>query len=143
MVKLIMLLNMAIFMMSCSKNDPKLLLGQYSGSYYYRGLNMSSPEKSVHVVNLKLNPGNSYESSGFPDRKPAGGSGEYKIADNRTVEFSDKNFWTAEFDWKLILNGRFTYEIKADSLILTRYQEPCVNCNTYPQLYQYRLKRVD
>ncbi len=73
MVKLIMLLNMAIFMMSCSKNDPKLLLGQYSGSYYYRGLNMTSPEKSVHVVNLKLNPGNSYESSGFPDRKPAGG----------------------------------------------------------------------
>lgn len=134
---------MASFLLSCEKEESKLLLGQYSGEYYYRSHSMSAPEKSVNAVNLNLDKGNTFESKGFKDRKPAGGSGDYKILKNSIVEFTDKNVWTADFDWKLILNGRFIFELKQDSLILTRYMEPCPKCIVLPSFYQYRLKRID
>lgn len=128
---------------SCSKEDTKLLRGHYSGSYYYHGPNMSGPVKSPNEVSLRLEQGNLYETNGFADRKPAGGSGEYKVSGNNTVEFTDKKVWTADFDWNFILNGRFKYEIEGDSLILTRYFEDCPKCIMLPSLYQYRLKRLD
>lgn len=141
--KFIILFSMAAILMSCSKEEPKLLTGHYSGSYYYQSYPMPKPEKSDSAVILKLDKGNTFDSNGFTDRMPAGGSGDYKIIRNNTVEFTDKNFWTADFDWNLILNGRFTYELKEDSLILTRFMEPCPKCIVLPSFYQYRLKRID
>ncbi len=139
--KLIVLFSVSLSLFSCSKNkEPELLNGHYSGSYYYPSSNVSQPVKSVNVVNLHLDKGNTYNSSAFLDRKPAGGSGEFKVLRNNLVEFTDKGYWTAEFDWGLILNGRFTYDIKGDSLILTRQ---CLQCSSLPSFYQYRLKRIN
>lgn len=71
-----------------------------------------------------------------------GGSGTFKVLNETRVEFEDENFWTAEFDWALILSGDYKYEIKGDSLILTREvpQSNSVNYRNY--LYQYRLKKT-
>ena len=141
--KIILLLSAAILLTSCSKDETKLLMGEYSGAYYYEAYNMRAPEKSGSPVFLKLEKGNTFESNGLSNRRPAGGSGDYEILSNNTVEFTDRNYWTADFDWNLILNGRFTYELKEDSLILTRYVEPCPNCIVKPSSYQYRLKRTN
>lgn len=128
---------------SCSKEDAKFLKGHFSGSYYYHGPNTPAPVKSPNEVDVKLELGNTFQSSGSPDRKPAGGSGDYKVSGKNIIEFTDKNIWTADFDWNLILNGRFKYEIIGDSLILTRDVEPCPKCIVLPSVYQYRLKRVN
>lgn len=137
------MVSVATILASCSKEEPKLLLGQYSGSYFYQNYSLPAPVKSANDVVLNLDRGNTYDSNGLTSKKPAGGSGNYMILKNNAVEFTDKNIWTADFDWNLILNGRFIYELKEDSLILTRYMEPCPKCIVLPSFYQYRLKRIN
>jgi hypothetical protein len=67
------------------------------------------------------------------------GNGTFKVIDTKTINFEDKNIWTADFDWNLILNGSYTYEAKGDSLILTKNLEN--SQNTIYNYYQYRLRR--
>ena len=56
-----------------------------------------------------------YTCSGNPDRIPAGGSGTYSI-DNGKITFVDENFWTADFDWNLILGGQYDYQFDGKNL---------------------------
>lgn len=139
------LFTFLIFMASCSdKLNVNLLAGNYTGFFYYTPPGETKSKGSQEAVSLNLT-GNTYSSTGIPDRIPAGGSGEFSVLNNNEVEFKDKNIWTADFDWKLILNGRFKYELKNDSLILTRFFEICATCEIKPGMlpgqYQYRLMR--
>jgi hypothetical protein len=134
--KWICLLTFSMLFASCSEKDHiRLLNGKYEGTFHH---------SVIAPVAVELAHGNTYSSSGNPDRIPAGGSGTFSILENKMIEFKDKNMWTADFDWNLILTGRFNYEIKGDSLILIRYFEPCAVCSkSYYPSYQYRLKRID
>ena len=72
------------------------------------------------------------------------GSGNYSILNKNEAEFQDINTWTADFDWALILTGNYQYEIKGDSLILTKYKYggSCDLCqDVVRNSYQYRLKK--
>lgn len=72
------------------------------------------------------------------------GSGTYKIISNGVVEFSDENFWTAEFDWALLLNGEYDYKINGNNLVLTKRikASSCLLCKeTNNNSYQYKLKK--
>lgn len=136
-------LILAVFLTSCSKSDLKPIEGHYVGYYYTYLPGTTTPQKSTNAVTLHLNTGKTYNTSPNADRKPAGGSGDFEITNNGYIAFKDANVWTADFDWNLILNGKFTYETRGDSLILTRYHEPCPQCSRIPLLYQYRLKRIN
>lgn len=116
------------------------LEGTYTGQFYY-----ISPEDTIK----RTGPASvsfthrSYTSQGNPDKIPAGGSGPFEILGDDLLDFKDQNVWTANFDWGLILNGKYKYRFRGDSLILTRYTEPCSTCIMAPSLYQYRLKRIN
>ena len=63
--------------------------------------------KRTGTTTLKLENGK-FTCAGNLDRIPAGGSGNYSINHDKIV-FSDKNFWSADFDWNLILKGEYEY----------------------------------
>ena len=145
--RLFSLTTLLLFTGACSdKLNLNLLDGNYSGYYYHIRPGDTNYIKSEEPLSLSLLD-KKYTSTGSASRIPAGGSGEYSLLNKEEIEFSDKHAWTADFDWNLILNGRFLYELKNDSLILTRKFEICAACSIkpgmMPGLYQYRLKRTN
>ena len=58
---------------------------------------------------------NTFKCSGNNNRIPAGGTGKYKIKNDK-ITFNDENGWTADFDWNLILNGEYDYNSKGKTL---------------------------
>lgn len=65
--------------------------------------------------------GNRFSASGNANRIPAGGSGNFSLSDDRqTITFQDENFWTADFDWSLILSGNFVYSFDGEKLEFAR-----------------------
>ncbi len=144
---LLFLFSLLLFTASCSdKINLTLLDGNYTGSFYYTGPGETKTVISKETISVSLS-GSEYTSTGEASRIPAGGAGEFNLVDKEEVQFNDKHVWTADFDWNLILNGSFIYELKNDSLILTRKFEICKTCaikpGMMPVLYQYRLKRTD
>jgi len=144
---LLLLSSILLFAASCSdKINLSLLDGNYTGHYYYSGPGETRSIKSQNTVSVNLS-GKEFTSTGGTSRIPAGGAGEFSLIDKEEVQFNDKHVWTADFDWNLILNGRFIYELKNDSLILTRKFEICKTCAIKPGMlpgsYQYRLKRTN
>lgn len=142
-----LLITFTIMLSSCSD---KLILssleGKYSGFFYHIPPGETKTIKGHAEIEIILI-GTDFFVGKTPDRLPAGGSGKFNILNAKEVQFMDKNVWTADFDWNLILNGRYKYENVSDSLILTRQFETCSTCEIKPGMmpgsYQYRLKRVN
>ncbi|MFA6947037.1 MAG: hypothetical protein WC220_14160 [Pedobacter sp.] len=144
---LLLLFTILLSSVSCSdKLNLNLLDGNYTGHYYHAGPGETKIIKSQNTISVSLS-GKEYTSSGEASRIPAGGAGELNLIDKEEANFTDKHAWTADFNWNLILNGRFIYELKNDSLILTRKFEICKTCaikpGMMPGLYQYRLMRTN
>jgi hypothetical protein len=49
------------------------------------------------------------------NRIPAGGSGTYTFSNNK-ITFNEQNFYTADFDWNLILSGTYNYSFNGKTL---------------------------
>lgn len=115
------------FLMGCSKqnSDNVPTDGKFKGTFT---VNYQNARKSGETT-LVLDNGR-YSCSGNPDRIPAGGSGTYSI-DNGKITFVEENFWTADFDWNLILEGLYDYQFDGRNLII--YAENDVGH------YEYRL----
>lgn len=67
---------------------------------------------------------NKYQCSGNGNNNdfyPAGGNGTYEM-DESKILFSDGNIWLAHFDWNLILNGAYDYEMNGNQLIVSAYK---------------------
>ena len=119
---------------SCEeKSDHKTIIeGTYSGTFTNWN---NDPAANTVILNGQTTvtfSNNTYTSSGNDNKIPAGGSGTFKIEEN-FVNFVDRNVWTANFDWNLILNGSYTYSMKGDSLFLLK----TLGYNHY----RYELKR--
>jgi len=74
-----------------------------------------------------------YTCMGNSNRIPAGGSGTYSINDNKIV-FKDENWWTADFDWYLVLNGAYYYQYDGSKLKIS-----AANTGRY---YEYNLEKT-
>ena len=141
MYKKLLLITAVVLASGCTdKLNLSALNGTYTGQFYYLEPGKASSEEVTAPASISFSD-NHYSSQGQADRIPAGGSGTVEIEGNDLLNLKDQNVWTANFDWGLILNGKYTYEIKGDSLILNRYREPCPSCTMAPGTYQYRLKR--
>jgi hypothetical protein len=128
---LTLFIGLLICSSSCDKDgdiDSTILNGEYEGIFTveYNSQTYSNP------VTVSFNSGQFLSSSG-PNRFPAGGSGKYEVLKN-TIEFTDENFWTADFDWNLILNGSYDYSIKGNELVFS------ANKNDVG-FYKYELKK--
>jgi hypothetical protein len=133
MKTILTLLLPLLFVAGCDKNELAGLKGSFTGTFTDHGnISAGIPEKSG-PVQVTFD-GNTYRSTGNPDRIPAGGSGTYKLLDGTRILFEDKNIWTANFDWGLILNGEYEYRFKGDSLLITRYSQDS-------KRYEYKLKQ--
>lgn len=106
---------------SCSSDDEPStpnLTGTYSGTFrveYQNGESFSNP------VEVSFMSENKYNSSGNDKYIPAGGSGTYEVNES-IIEFKDINYWTANFDWNLILNGEYEYSLTGDQLTLSAHK---------------------
>ncbi|RZK58438.1 MAG: hypothetical protein EOO91_08290 [Pedobacter sp.] len=133
MKKLVYFLMLMLLFTSCKKeNNARDFKGTYSGTFKTNiggKIAVSDAELLLVGDDFKVTKGTKLAS------------GTFKVDDTKSVTFADKNVWTADFDWNLILNGLYIYEAKGDSLILTKiiYSNPA--WNTVPVSYQYRLKR--
>ncbi|MXV15584.1 hypothetical protein [Hufsiella ginkgonis] len=115
---------------------PQKFEGLYSGEFrYYNPQSNASAQSAPITVSFS---GYIYDATGAPDKKPAGGSGTFSMEGNK-VKFEEKSMWTADFDWNMILKGTYDYQVKADSLILTKTAEQ--GDNKYPTIYRYALKK--
>ena len=75
----------------------------------------------------------------FRTTKGVGGQGPFEVLSNNKIKFTDENFYTANFNWAILLSGTYTYEIKGDRLILNKILENPVKGN----YYQYKLKKIN
>lgn len=114
-----MLLIAILTFTSCNSdddnNDNQNLNGIYTGTFTVEYLN---GDTFSNAVTVNFNEENNYQSSGNEDYFPAGGSGTYEKS-NSTIEFYDINYWTANFDGNLILNGEYNYSLNENELIIS------------------------
>jgi hypothetical protein len=132
--KMLLIAILSLSFNSCNNdddnNDRQSLNGNYSGIFtveYLNGDTFSNP------VTVSFNEEKNYQSSGNDDYFPAGGNGTYEKS-NSTIEFYDINYWTANFDWNLILGGEYEYSKSGNELIITANR-------TEFGLYKYELKK--
>ena len=95
---------------SACKKDVNIIDGTYKGTFtvtYSSGV-------QIGQTTLELKNGR-FSCAGNANRIPAGGSGSYS-SDKNTITFQDENFWTADFDWNLILNGTYDYSFDGKRL---------------------------
>lgn len=110
--------------------------GEYSGTFYYGTLYGTIQEAPAQ---LSIKNGR-FSMPGTANRLPAGGKGSFAINDKNNIVFSDENVWTADFNWALILNGKYSFETKSDSLNLNKISEG--NGGINPTVIYYKLKRL-
>jgi hypothetical protein len=137
MKKMVFLLFVYFAISSCKEGNVQPSLdGEYVGKFYYGSLFGTTQEgaASVKIANGR------FQSVGNNSRIPAGGSGAVSVVDSNTVLFSDENVWTANFDWALVLNGKYSVNVKDDSLFLDKKIEG--NGGINPPIIRYKLKRL-
>jgi hypothetical protein len=127
MKKLLYFSTLLFTLTSCEKeNNAMDFQGNYQGTF-------RSNQHATTDAEINLS------STSFTVVKgPKTGNGTFKVNNKMQVTFTDKNVWTADFDFNIVLHGTYTYEALGDSLILTKYGE-----NQSDKYYQYRLKRTE
>ena len=111
----ILLLLSCITLLSCQKDDKENgtfhLEGTYAGTFHRTG--MDSVTVQINFENKKF--------KGFSERThyPSICGGSFSL-DGASIVFSDSCTWTADFDWTLILDGRYSFNVSGDQLIITK-----------------------
>lgn len=110
--------------------DPASMQGQFAGTFE-RTVNGQS--EGVANVGLILE-GNSFSGSGGPNRYPVICNGTFTVSGGN-ITFENACFFTADFDWSLILSGSFRLSRVGGEYILQRSNDNLVDT--------YRLRRVE
>lgn len=118
----------ATFLSACKKDNLSIQEGTYKGIFTVTYNSVKESGKTT----LELKNGR-FSCSGNPNRIPAGGSGTFSYDEN-TITFNDENAWTADFDWNLILNGKYYYTFDGKKLIFSSDKNNMGN-------YKYDLKK--
>jgi hypothetical protein len=123
-----MIILMVSFITGCEKDKFTIQDG------IYRGIFTVSYSNGVQTgpVTVELKSG-TYICSSNSNRIPAGGSGTFRIINNK-MSFSDDKMWTADFDLNLLLNGDYETTFDGKKLSLTANRN---NIGTYT----YELER--
>lgn len=95
---------------ACKKEDLNIIDGTYKGTFTV--IYSSGPQTGQAILELK---NGRFSCLGNSNRIPSGGSGTFS-SDNNMITFNDENFWTADFDWNLILSGKYDYSFDGKKL---------------------------
>jgi len=112
---LLTILLITLITVSCTKSqEDQSPQGTYTGTFQRITGGMGD---TVHVsVSLV---GNVFSGIGGRDYYPSICSGTFSL-NGEQADFKNSCFFTANFDWSLILNGKYTFNSKDDSLVITR-----------------------
>lgn len=114
---LVPLLASAFLFIACDKSnhcESELRKGTYKG--IFKRFNQENSLESE--VTLQIDSRN-FSGTSTISKYPAIGSGKIDTEEG-TLIFNDRNAWTADFDWTLILDGTYLDNSHDDSLIFTR-----------------------
>ncbi|GGK58243.1 hypothetical protein ACD591_15890 [Rufibacter glacialis] len=116
----VLLLFLAFLSFSCFEEEedaPGVLpSGTYVGTFTRSSPTALYPSSDVTLVLQDQ----SFSGSSSLPQYPAIGKGTYRVQGQEVV-FKDESFWTANFDWTLILDGTFTLATDAQGgITLTR-----------------------
>ncbi|AKQ44747.1 hypothetical protein TH63_02490 [Rufibacter radiotolerans] len=118
-----LLLLLAFLSFSCLEKEDEAVAvlpdGTYTGTFT-RSNNLGDEMPKVAQVTLVVK-GNTFTGTSDTPHYPAIGSGTYKI-NGQDITFEDERFWTADFDWTLILKGTFALQNTNGIITLTRRQ---------------------
>jgi len=111
-MKNILLTIIFLSALACSKSDDESNInveGNYIGTFERKGT----------ISNVEIDLKNSaFTGKSDTEKFPAICRGSFEMSHN-TVTFRDECPWTAEFDWSLILSGKWDVRFKKNTLILT------------------------
>jgi hypothetical protein len=101
---------------SCNKTASEFIIpnGTYSGTFQ-RLTNAGGPFSNVTISFL----GNNWKGQSQYAKYPGLCQGTYTAGPD-SITFENACFWTAEFDWSLILNGSYKITISGKSLQISR-----------------------
>lgn len=106
-----------IAILSCKKTSNENFTGTFVGTFTVQYTNSTSSGNTT--VNFIDN--GKYNCSGNTNYIPAGGSGTFTKTTSKMI-FNDINYWTANFDGNLILNGEYDYSFDGKNLKLTAFK---------------------
>ena len=124
--------SLAFVLLACKDDAPTFQLlppGTYEGDYYR--FSMTTPDPEVAHVHLSLKDG-AFSGGSNIARYPAICNGKYWVS-GLQVEFNNLCVWTADFDWTLILNGKFEISTDGDYFQLVQNKGEWINV--------YKIKR--
>jgi hypothetical protein len=99
-------------LLACNKEKfEKQIEGNYTGTFQRTSPTGFYPQQQV---SLNLN-NNSFSGQSTNARQPAICHGSWE-AGSGTIEFVNGCVWTADFDWTLILEGKFNYQLNGNHL---------------------------
>jgi hypothetical protein len=101
---------LTLFAVSCKKTSSEFFIPD--GTYNCTFQRQTSTAGSISNVSITFSDNNYTGQSGSP-RYPALCNGTYKAIESGKLNFQNACFWTADFDWSLILSGN--YKINVDS----------------------------
>lgn len=108
------LFGLALLTGSCKKenNQPPVPEGTYTGTFQRIGGPVSN-------VTLTFS-GNSWSGQSDTPQYPAICQGSYSSTIEGDIVFEQDCFWTANFDWSLILNGEFDFTLNGRDIELVK-----------------------
>lgn len=110
---LLTIFSIATLLLGCNKDGLNIKDGTYKGTFT---VTYSSGTETGEMT-LELKSGK-FSCSGNSNRIPAGGSATFS-SDNYNMTFKDENYWTADFDWNLILSGQYDYAFDGKKLTIS------------------------
>lgn len=115
MNKLLFLTLTFLICMSCENEKEEITIeklpdGTYKGTFQRES---ASSEGATATITLTFT-SNKWSGSGEREKYPALCRGTYSIKGD-TIRFENECPWTAEFDWSLILSGKYLLKRKGDT----------------------------
>lgn len=116
LMRSLLIIGFILLAIACKKDkEVTFSEGVYQGTFQ-RQTTAGGPLVSV---SLTFSNGQFSGQSNSPERYPVIGKGSY-TATGDAITFRDSLYYTADFDWSLILAENYAYYTKGDSLIILR-----------------------
>ncbi|SFP75312.1 hypothetical protein [Hymenobacter arizonensis] len=121
-------LSLLLLVTACTKSDQPVptpsdtykgtstLSGTYKGTFQR---NNASSSGQISQVSLTFADAK-WTGTSQIQKYPALCSGTYEVSSSNEITFVNACIWTAEFDWTLILSGKYTLVMKDDELELSK-----------------------
>ena len=118
-MRALLLVILVVSFIGCDKDDDK---GNGFSEGVYTGTFQRKTAMGGQIVDVTLILDNSTyigHNNNLSSRYPVIGRGSYSISGGK-ISFVDSLFYTADFDWTLILSQEYGYSVQGDSLTITR-----------------------